>query len=69
MVQKAEKIGNGYQIIIPEKIAEQCGIDNPHDIDVKVHNRCLVIETTDHAWSSLISNWNEDVCSSEMYFG
>jgi len=69
MVQKAEKRDDGYQIVIPEKIAEQCGIDSMHDINVKVQNHCIVIETTEHSQALLIAKWNENVCHSEMYIG
>ncbi len=72
MLQKVEKIGENFRVKIPSTFAEECGIDVDSEIDIKVCNNRIVIETADHSFSSLMTYWsdvNDDECRSEMYFG
>lgn len=69
MLQKVEKTGDMLKIDIPFNLAEQCGIDGEHEINIRIHDNQIVIENADSSFSSLMTYWHEENSRSEMFFG
>lgn len=69
MLQKIEKMGEGFQINIPSTMAQKCGISDNQEINIRISDHRIIIENTDSSFSSLMTNWHEEECHSEMFFG
>lgn len=69
MLQKVEKIGNDLTVKIPASFAERCGLDSGCQVNVRLKNDRIVIESADQSFSTFTAVWNEEERHSEMYYG
>ncbi|RQW02516.1 hypothetical protein EH222_13525 [candidate division KSB1 bacterium] len=72
MLLKIEKIEDNLVVQIPSAFAHRCGFDDGAEVNMRLKNDHIVIESADQSFSSLMNCWsemNDEEPRSEMFYG
>ena len=72
MLLKIEKIENNLVVQIPAAFAHHCGLNDGAEVNMRLKDDHIVIESADQSFSSLMNYWsemNDEQPHSEMFFG
>jgi len=72
MLIQIEKIDDNLVVRIPSAYAAHCGFDNGCDVNMRLNNDHIIIESADQSFTSLMTHWNEindEQTHSEMFYG
>ena len=72
MLLKIEKMQDNLVVQIPPAFANRCGFDCGCEVNMRLKDDHIVIESAEQSFSSLMNYWNEmndEETHSEMFYG